>query len=448
MRAKLDIAAATEEATSVLQRLIRFDTTNPPGNEAECARWAAGVLESEGIPAAVFEPAPGRGSVVARLPGTGRKRPIVLLSHLDVVPAVAADWEQDPFGGDIVDGHVWGRGALDMKNLAATWMALLLHAKRLGLELDRDLVFVGAADEEALGTWGAKWLVENRPEISGCDYVINEGGGEGRDFSGKTVYTFQTAEKGVCWLRVTASGTAGHASMPHDDNPVVHLTEALGKLGRTRLPLHVTDTFGLFIDGLARALPEPLNQAIKLVLDENTAESILTALPDRYAANAIRAMSRNTATPTVVKAGEKTNVIPQTATAEIDCRILPGQSAETLLDEIRHALGPEGGPQDKLRFEIISTNPATESPPETPLAQAVARAVALHAPDAAVVPFLLPAATDSRFFRERGVVAYGFSPLLPGEDLASVHGKNERISIASLEFGLKVLWDVLMDVAG
>jgi acetylornithine deacetylase/succinyl-diaminopimelate desuccinylase-like protein len=443
----LDIDKATREALAYLQRLVRFDTTNPPGNELPCAKWIAEVFEKEGLQATVLEPAPGRGSVVARIPGKGGKKPLLLLSHLDVVPAKAEDWEHDPFGAEIVDGEVWGRGTLDTKNLTATWMVLFLSVKRLGLSLDRDLIFAATADEEMGGTWGVQWLLENRPELVDCEYVLNEGGGMAFELGGRTFFTYQTAEKGICWVKLTAHGTAGHASIPHADNPVVHLAEAVRRLGTTRLPVHVSESFRLFVERLAAGLPEELGRVVRMVLDEETAETALAALKDESQADRLRAMSRNTASPTRLEASDKVNVIPQKAVAEVDCRILPGQTPEDLLRELRQVLGLEGTPDEKIQVEFTRTSPPTESPPDTELSRAIERVLARHAPDACLVPFLVPGGTDSRFFRPRGVVAYGFSPTLSEADVRTVHGKNERLPIRSLEFSVKVLWDVILDIA-
>jgi len=443
-----DVQKATEEATAFLQELVRFDTTNPPGNETACARWIAEVFEKEGIPSTVLEPAPGRGSIIARLPGTGAKRPLLLLSHLDVVPAEAGDWDHDPFGGELIDGEVWGRGTLDMKGLTALWMTIFLSVKRLRLAPERDLIFAALADEEMGGTWGAEWVTRNKPDLVDCEYVLNEGGGAGYRLGETTVYTYQTGEKGICWTRLIARGTAGHASMPHGDNPVVALAEAVHRLGTTRLPIHVSETFRLFVERLAAALPGEAGDGLKMVLSEDTAETVLKAFPDDYLANAVRAMSRNTATPTGLEGSDKTNVIPQTATARIDCRLVPGQTPDDLFTELREVLGLHGDAGEKISFEVIRTSEPTESCAETPLAEAIRRALARHAPEAVLVPYLVPGGTDSRFFRAKGVAAYGFHPTLPHEDLRSVHGKNERLSVQSIEFGLKVLWDVVGDVAG
>lgn len=441
------LETAVREATAFLQRLIQFDTTNPPGNETACARYITDVFAQEGIPAELVESAPGRGSAFARWRGNGAKRPLLLLSHLDVVPAVAANWKHDPFGGELVDGEIWGRGSLDTKNLTAVWMALLLQIKRIGLHLSRDIVFAATADEEMGGSSGVKWLVDNRPDLMNCEFALNEGGGTGMDLGGKTIFVYQTAEKGICWTRLTAHGTAGHASLPHKDNPVVHMAAALQKIGTTPLPMHVTDTFRLFVDRMGACLPDQLAQAFRLLTDPAVQESALGLIPDDYQANTIRAMSHNTAAPTVVHASDKTNVIPQTATAQIDCRILPDQTPDSLLAELRAVLGLKGAPGEKIELSLDRTSLATESPPDTALADALRRSLAKHAPEASLVPFMVPGGTDGRFLRPKGVVCYGFAPTLPGTDEKTVHGINERISVQSLEFGLKVLWDAVVDVA-
>jgi len=444
--ASLDVVRATREATAFLRRLIQFDTTNPPGNETACSRYIAEVFEKEGIQAEVVEPTPGRGSVVARLKGSGARRPLLLLSHLDVVPAVAADWEHAPFGGEIVDGQIWGRGALDTKNLTAIWMALMLEIKRKGLPLARDVVFAATADEEMGGIWGVKWLVDNRPELLDAEFALNEGGGTAVTMGGRTMYVYQTAEKGICWTGVTARGTAGHASTPHNDNPVVHLAGVLHKVGTGQLPMHVTDTLRLFVERMAAALPSEMSQAVKMLLDPDKAEAALAVIPDRHQANTVRAMSRNTACPTVLHGSDKTNVIPQTATAQIDCRILPGQTPESLLAELRALMGLKGDPGEKIELTLDRTALATESPPDTALTKALERAIAKHDPDACLVPFLVPGGTDGRFLRPKGIICYGFCPTLPGAAEGSVHGINERVEVATMDFGVKVLWDAVTEM--
>ncbi|MDQ7793205.1 MAG: M20/M25/M40 family metallo-hydrolase [bacterium] len=439
------IGPALNETIGYLQDLIRIDTTNPPGNESAAARYLAERLAAEGVAAEVVEPAPGRGSVVARLRAEG-SRPedaLLLLSHLDVVPAEPAGWRRDPFGGELVDGEVWGRGALDTKSLTALWLTLFLKIKREKLPLRRDLIFAATADEEMGGALGVRWLVENRPELLEAGWCLNEGGGFAVELGGVTYYPFQSAEKSPCWMTLRVRGTPGHASMPRRDNAVVRLAEAVARIGRARLPFHLTGTARLFVEGLAAVQEEPMAGLIRSLLDPERADAVLDGLPDDNLAAMLRAMLRNTASPTVLRAGEKTNVIPSIAEAQVDCRILPGQTPASIRRELLAAL--EGGPEVEL--ELGLSGEPTESPVETELAASIERALARHSPGAHPVPFLVPGATDSRFLRPRGVVCYGFAPTLPDVDIRLIHGHNERIGVNTLDFALAVLADVLAGFA-
>jgi acetylornithine deacetylase/succinyl-diaminopimelate desuccinylase-like protein len=437
---------ALEETITYLTELIRLDTTNPPGNETAAARYVADRLRAAGVPVEVVEPAPGRGSVVARLDpeGTDPAQSLLLLSHLDVVPATAAEWRRNPFGGELVDGQVWGRGTLDTKQLTAIWLTIFLRVVRERPALRRGLVFAATADEEMGGTLGVHWLEENRPELLRCGWCLNEGGGFGLMLGTVTYYPFQAGEKSPCWLTLRVRGQPGHASIPSPDNAVIRLAEAVARIGRARLPFHLTDTVRLFVEGLAGAQPEPMAGMLRSLLHPDRADQVLDGLSDSHLAAMVRAMLHNTATPTILRAGEKTNVIPSVAEAQIDCRILPGQTAESLRRELDAVLADSPG----VEFDLGMRGQPTESPVDTDLAEAIRRSLARHAPEAQAVPYLVPGATDSRFLRPRGCVAYGFCPLLPGEDLRSIHGHDERISVRSLEFGLRVLWDVVTDFIG
>ncbi|MGE5560575.1 MAG: M20/M25/M40 family metallo-hydrolase [Chloroflexota bacterium] len=440
--ARTDLPGIIDESVEHLRQLVRFRTVNPPGEETQAARYLKEVFEREGIPAEVVEPQAGRGSVVARLQGDGRQRPLLLLSHIDVVPAVAKDWAHDPFGAELINGEVWGRGTQDCKNAAATWLAIMIRIKRLGLTPSRDIIFAATADEEMGGVFGARWLAENRWDLIDAEYCLNEGGGGAVSLGNKLYYTYQTGEKSVCWFRLTAKGTAGHASVPLPDNPVVVLAETVGKLGRARLPLHITPTVTDFVKGLAAAQPESQRELLLRILDPSQTEAVLAkAVGGGQHVNDFNAMLRNTATPTILRAGEKTNVIPSEAICDVDGRILPGQTADDLIREIRAVIG------DAVQVEFNRTGTPTESDPRTPLADAITRAIARHAPEASVVPFLVPGATDARYLRPRGMTVYGFVPTLPDVDAKTVHGVNERLPVSSFAFGVKVTWDVVAELA-
>jgi acetylornithine deacetylase/succinyl-diaminopimelate desuccinylase-like protein len=442
----IDWAGPAREAARHLSCLVRLDTTNPPGNETAAARYVAGVLEAEGIGAQVLEPAPGRGSVIARVAGTGNKPAVLLLSHLDVVPATAAEWSADPFSGETRDGAVWGRGSLDCKGLTALWLTLIIHARRTGARFPRDLILAATADEEAGGSWGVRWLVENHFDLIDAPFCLNEGGGMTIQLNNRTYMTYQNSEKSVCWLKLQARGPAGHASIPIDENAVVLLAEAIAALGRTPLPVHLTETARGYIMGMAAAQPEPIRSGLGALLDERTAAEAVAALPiEPFYRNVLSAMLRNTASPTILRAGDKTNVIPSTASAEVDCRILPGQTPDSLRGEIaailERALGPKG--VARLEIEFPRSSLPTESPAQTEMTADIKAAVARHCPEAHLIPLMATGATDARYLRPKGMTVYGFWPLPPGVDVRGVHGVDERLPIPALEFGLKVLWDVL-----
>jgi acetylornithine deacetylase/succinyl-diaminopimelate desuccinylase-like protein len=325
-----------------LKNLVSIDTTNPPGNESEAARYLSAVFQSEGIEHEVVESAPGRGSIVARLRGNGKGRPLMLLGHLDVVTANAADWTHPPFSATEADGAIWGRGTLDMKGLVATWLTLMVKYKREQTVFSRDIIFAATADEEAGGTLGLGWLVKNRPDLVDCEWALNEGGGNSFTLGGKTFITFQSGEKAGCPVRLVAKGTAGHASIPLPDNPVHKLAEALTALQQAALPEHMTDTVRAFLSGLSEGMGgsqgAALNMAVRM---GQVSKAVGIAVKDPFLQAGLRAMLHNTAVPTMLSASTKLNVIPGEASADLDCRILPGQSRDSLLRELREAL-PDG----------------------------------------------------------------------------------------------------------
>lgn len=438
--ASTELAPIAQECIGYLQDLIRMNTVNPPGDEITAAQYLKGIFDREGIASEVFEPAPGRGSIVARIKGDGSQRPLLLLSHLDVVPAQAKDWAHDPFCGELINGEVWGRGSLDCKNATATWLAIMLRIKRLGLVPSRDIIFAATADEEMGGVLGVKWLAENKWDLIDAEYCLNEGGGGPISLAGRQYYTYQTGEKSVCSFRLTAKGTAGHASVPLSDNPVVVLAEAIAKLGRAKLPVHITPTVTSFINALAAVQPEPIRVQLLRLLDPTLPEATLNQIVGPQAPE-FNAMLRNTATPTMLRAGEKTNVIPGEASCNVDGRILPGMTAADLESQVRAIIG------NQIELEANRTGTPTESDPRTPLADAIARALATHVPGTTVIPFLVPGATDARYLRPNGMIVYGFVPSLPEVDTRSVHGINERLPVSSFAFGVRVSWDVIADIA-
>ncbi len=434
-----------EETTKYLQDLIRIDTTNPPGNETRAAEYLAGVFKREGIESTILESAPGRGNIVARIKGDGRAAPLLLMAHLDVVPVEADKWQHPPFGGNIVDGYLWGRGALDTKELVAMELMVMLLLKREGKPLARDIIFMANADEEAGGNLGAGWMVDHHPELINAEYAINEGGGIAVDILGKRFFTVQTGEKGTARFAMRTHGRPGHAAQPHLDNAVLKLADAIQKIGAAReaFPLHATQTVCDFFEGIAAKIDKKYQPGIRALLDPKTHNTVLKQLPIADGMRAmINAMLHNTVTPTMLNAGTKVNVIPSVAEARCDARLIPGQSPEDLLRELRAIIGNE------VEVEFEATRMGRESDHHTPLFDTIKRVMARHQPQATVLPYLVTGATDARHVTKLGTKVYGFCPMIvPIDELDTVHAHNERVSLDNLEFGTRVLYEVVSEFA-
>ena len=438
----LDWPSAEAEAVRLLQRLLQFDTTNPPGNELPAAQWLADVLAQDGIESVILESQPTRANLVARLAGRGEGRPILLLSHLDVVLAEAARWTHPPFSGDLADGCIWGRGAIDMKSLTVQQAMTMLLMKRHGLVPPRDLILCAVADEEIGGTWGAQWLVDNHPDLIRAEYAINEGGGYSLNIAGQRVYPIEAAQKHGCGLRLRATGEPGHGSMPHDRNANLRLARAVSKLTSTATPLHVTPIARAFVEGLAQRLPRTQALALRQLLNPRLNAAVSRLLPDPTVARALNAMLRNTVSPTILRGGEKGNVIPGEAYADLDCRLLPGQTCADVVREIQRIIGRG------YEFEVLLSGDAPVLPYDTPMYRAIVRTLERADPGGAVLPYLFPAASDSRFLPKLGIQPYGFQPMRMPPGLSAVslaHAHDERIPVEAFTFGLHALFDLLLN---
>lgn len=439
-------AALTDHALDLCQHLLRIDTTNPPGDEREAADLIATELAAAGLEPTVLESAPGRANVVTRLRGTGEKPPLLLTAHLDVVEADPTQWQRPPFSGDIHDGCLWGRGAIDMKNMAAMSVALITRLAREGVRLERDIIFAGVADEEAGCRYGSLWLVDNHPELVRAEYALGEGGGFNIHLGGKPFFTVQVAEKGVCWVKARVTGEPGHGSMPRSDSAVVRLAAAIARLGKRGLPQHGTPVMRDFVKALANGQPAPLRPLIRNLLSPRLAPQILKRLPNQSIARPLLAMLGNTASPTVLRAGSKTNVIPGLAEAEIDGRILPGQTEADFLRELQAALG------DDVTLEVMwSLPPVVTEPRESPFLDAIHAVMAEREPGVPVIPYLLPGFTDAKAFTRLGARWYGFAPVkLPPEMRFAdmFHGHDERIPVDGLRWGTEVLHDLVTRFVG
>jgi acetylornithine deacetylase/succinyl-diaminopimelate desuccinylase-like protein len=444
MDASFDWKAIGDEAVSHLVSLLRIDTANPPGNERPAADYVAKVLEREHITYTLVESDPGRANVVARLPGSGKKAPILLNGHLDVVPADRDKWTHDPFGGVESGGYVWGRGAIDMKNMVTMSLMTLVLLKRAGITLDRDVIFAAVADEEAGSTKGSLYLVEQHPELVRAEYVLNEVGGHTLHIGSGRFYPVQVAEKGICWFELVAEGQPGHGSMPHAENAVVKLAHAIAALGDTRLPMHLTPVVRNFLQTIATGAPFPQNKLMPLVMEPRLAGFLLDLIGKKNPgqANGINAMLRNTVSPTILSAGRRVNVIPAEARAELDGRLIPGQSIEAFVAEVQAVVGRE------LRVNVLHQHEGVTFPSDTPLYEAIRRATERHDPGAVVVPYMIPGFTDSFAYARLGATCYGFSPTKLGPELEFTrmfHGHDERIPRDGFTWGVRVLYELVRD---
>ena len=431
-----------QQATGYLSQYLQIDTTNPPGNETKGAQFLKGILDKEGIPSEIIESEPGRGNLIARLKGNATKPPLLLLNHIDVVPAEEEKWTYPPVSGKLVQGEIWGRGALDCKSLGIMETIILTLLKKTRQDFNRDVIMAATADEEKGGTLGAGWLYNNRPELREVEAVINEGGGVGICRGKNNFYFCQVAEKGVCWVRVTFKGTPGHASIPREDNCLLALGRSLDIIGKYRSKIQISPVTTKFIQGLSE--DKELAPILEKVLKEpRRADDTLKNIPDKGLKQLLETKIRNTFVPTVVKGGEKTNVVPSECFCEVDCRMLPGESPEEIQKEIEKVLKDVPG----CSIQTIQNSIPTESSTSHELFQIFENSLTRYDPKAKLIPFISSGATDSRFFRSKKTPAFGFVPLLVEEDLAHhqdlIHGHNERISQKNLIFGIKVLYDAV-----
>jgi acetylornithine deacetylase/succinyl-diaminopimelate desuccinylase-like protein len=444
MVGKVTVTVPTEtpvdDVVDVVSRLIRFDTTNTGDlattkGEAECAQWVAAQLEEVGYQVEYVESgAPGRGNVFARLEGADSSRGTLLIhGHLDVVPAEPAEWSVHPFSGAIEDGYVWGRGAVDMKDMVGMMIVTARQFRRAGVVPPRDLLFAFVADEENGGKYGAQWLVDNRPDLfDGVTEAVGEVGGFSltvprRDGGERRLYLIETAEKGVYWMRLTARGRPGHGSMTHEHNAVTSIAEAAARLGRHQFPLVVTDT----VVQLLKAITEETG------LTFDTESSDLEGTIDKLGpmARMLKAILHDTANPTMLKAGYKANVIPATAEAVVDCRVLPGRlpAFEAEVDEL---IGPD------VTREWITELPSYETSFDGDLVDVMNASLLAVDPDARTVPYMFSGGTDAKAFSRLGIRCFGFTPLRLPPDLdfaALFHGIDERVPVDALRFGTEVL---------
>ncbi len=446
MRPDPAIAATTTDeleaaAVTHLQALLRIDTTNPPGRETPAAEYLADFFAGAGIAPTLVGETPDRQNVIARLAGTGANPPLLLSAHLDVVPAEPESWTRPPFSGDIHDGYIWGRGAIDMKHMAVMAALVVARLKAEGVKLQRDVIFAGVADEEAGCDHGSRWLVEQHPELVRAEFALGELGGFSVRMSGRVIYPIMVAEKGTVWMRLRATGRPGHGSVPRENNAVARIGAAVAKLAETRLPQHRTRVVDQYLRAIAKTQPFPNSTLLPRLHNPRVASFVLRRVPDKGVAAALAAALSNTAVPTMLRAGHKVNVIPGEAEAYVDGRSLPGQSAADLVREIKDVIGHD------IAIDVEREMPPVEIEPQSPLWDTMVAALKKHDPAGVAVPYLAPGFTDAKSWSRLGTRCYGFTPLRFPDDgtrFADLfHGHDERIPVDGLKWGVRVLYDVV-----
>lgn len=422
------------DARRILAELVALDTTNPPGNELLVVRRLEPLLKEAGLETRVFESAPGRGNLWARLKGAGRKKPLLITAHTDVVGAPKEGWATDPFRVTEKDGYLYGRGVLDDKGMGAAAAAVARRLARDGTRLERDLVLLFGADEEAGSEAGIGWMLKEHPELLDAEVVLNEGGGIGIEGEAITQAAVQLYEKLYLDVTLTATGDSGHSSMPSRANAVTRLARAVARAGEHRFPARLNAVTRAYFDGLARSPVHPLREAFAALVSTDAAasgraEAALSAIPF------YDAQLRTTCAPTVMNAGFRANAIPGRAQATLNCRVLPDQTREEILGALRRAID-----DPVIGLEAEALEEPRMSPFADPFFDAARAVLAELAPDAVAVPFMSAGATDSRRLRARGLKAYGLVPFpITAEDKSRMHGDNERVRVSSVEFGVEFL---------
>ncbi|MFA5078596.1 MAG: M20/M25/M40 family metallo-hydrolase [Dehalococcoidia bacterium] len=425
------------DSVELLARYLRLDTSNPPGNEYLAANFFADIFTAENIPFRLYEPAAGRVSIRAELKGSGEAAPLILLHHTDVIAADKSEWSFDPFGGEIIEGYLCGRGALDTKSLGIMQLLSFLEVKHQGLPLGRDLIFLATADEESGADHGVEYLLREHAGEFRASLVLNEGSYVVEGIVPERLLAMiSPGEKGPCWMRLKRRGLPGHGSTPHGLNPLERLSEAVNRLIDHKSDLRVTPIVAEYFrrmsqtwDFLAPYMEDGRNETLLKVVEE----SGLLSAPQ------INAMLRNTVSLNSLHGGNKVNVIPSYAEAEVDTRLLPGQGMQDWIAFVKKQLD-----DDEIQIEFIMRGEGNASDMHTPEYATIEAGLLEHYPGAIAAPYLMLGTTDSRFFRERGIVSYGFCPaVIPAEHLKSIHGTDEKIGINSMRKGTEVYKDIV-----
>ena len=427
-----------QRPAELLQNLIRFDTTNPPGNERPCIEYINGLLKDAGVETTLVAKTPERPNLITRLKGEGKAPPLLLYGHVDVVTTECQQWTHPPFEGRIVDGYIWGRGALDMKHGIAMYLAAILKAKAEGIRLPGDIIFAATVDEEAACENGAKFLVEQHADLfKGIHYALGEFGGSSMTIGGKRFYPIQTAEKQACPARITFRGTGGHGAVPVRGGAMAKLAAALTTLDRHPLPVHITPQTRLMVEAFAEGLGKVTGMVMRQLLNPLFTDILLKAIGTSGAT--FSPLLHNSVSPTILKASEKLNVIPSEVTLDLDGRILPGFTAADLEGELRILLGKDCTIETFLPFP----GPAST---DMGLFETLAAPLRELDPQGIPVPYVNPAVTDARFFTKLGIQTYGYTPLQISEGLGltgTIHAADERVPVAALDFGVQAIFQAI-----
>jgi len=427
-----------DESVSLLQRYLRIETQNPPGNEERAAQFFHELFDAAGIPNTIFEYTPGRANIIARWKGDGSRRPLILLNHVDTVRADSAQWRVSPFSGEIRDGEIYGRGALDMKSLGVLQAMTLLILARERIPLHRDIIFLGTADEEADDT-GSAWMIEHHADLfRDAEYLLTEGGSAVMTASGRNLYRIGVGEKAPLWIKMTATGPGGHGSVPIPDSAPNRLVRAAARIADWQAPIHLLPAVERYFHTVAPFEENRLTDIAEALKDPE----FLGSLPGKY--SPYNVLLRSTVSVTMLEAGQQYNVIPDIATAKLDCRLLPGEDPQTFLTELRKVVN-----DDRVRLEIAHEfGPANSSSADSQLFGVIESSVHRQDSSALVAAFLDQGYTESQMYRKLGIAAYGFHPVvLSPEVLATKHGANERVPMKPLRDALPLLFDIVQKIS-
>jgi acetylornithine deacetylase/succinyl-diaminopimelate desuccinylase-like protein len=440
MQDTADAATIYQRPAELLQWLLRFNTTNPPGAEGPCIEYIRFVLAAAGVESTIVALDPDRPNLIARIPGAGSAPPLLLYGHVDVVTTEGQDWTHPPFAGEIADGYVWGRGALDMKGGVAMLLSAFLRAKAEQARLPGDVMFLALSDEEESGTFGARFVTEeHRDLLDGVRYALGEIGGFSLALGPRRFYPVMVAEKQGCHVRATVRGPGGHGSLPMRGGTMARLARLLQTLDRNRLPVHITPVARAMIEAMAKTLPAANGPLLRQLLNARLTDRILDALGER--GKLFDPLLHNTVNATIVRGGEKGNVIPSEVTVDMDGRILPGYTQDELLRELRALLGAE------VELEAVEYDIAAPAAPDLGMFETLGGILREADPEGIPIPYMMAGVTDGRFFARLGIQTYGFTPMRLPPDFAFaslIHAADERIPVEAVSFGADAVYQALL----